>query len=153
MDYKLVAYQEKYFKKLYEIKKDNFKWYVEKIYGWDEEKQIEFQKKFIEEHSKNIQVIKVKDEVIGMISSYIDENNENIVELIYIDKKYQGKGIGTNLLKEQLKRDKENKRNTILQVFKENSAKHLYEKLGFKTYEETDTHYKMRKKYEIDEVI
>lgn len=153
MDYKLVAYQEKYFKKLYEIKKDNFKWYVEKIYGWDEEKQIEFQKKFIEEHSKDIQVIKVKDEVIGMISSYIDENNENIVELIYIDKKYQGKGIGTNLLKEQLKRDKENKRNTILQVFKENPAKHLYEKLEFKTYEETDTHYKMRKKYEIDEVI
>ena len=49
MDYKLVAYQEKYFKKLYEIKKDNFKWSVEKIYGWDEEKQIEFQKKFIEE--------------------------------------------------------------------------------------------------------
>ena len=32
---------------------------------------------------------------------------------------------------------------TILQVFKDNSAKHLYERLGFKVYGENETHYQM----------
>ena len=40
----------------------------------------------------------------------------------------------------------DNNRNTILQVFKENPARFLYKKVGFEVYEETQTHYKMRRK-------
>ena len=35
---------------------------------------------------------------------------------------------------------------TVLQVFKENPAKNLYEKVGFEIYDETNTHYKMIRK-------
>lgn len=143
--YRFEAYKDEYFKILYEMKKDNFKWYVEKLYGWDEEKQIKFHKDFIEEHKKDINVIKVADEIIGIFTNYIDENSESVISLFYIDKKYQRRGIGTDILKKQLEIDNKDNRNTILQVFKENPARLLYQKVGFQIYEETTSHYKMRR--------
>lgn len=62
---------------------------------------------------------------------------------ISILKKYQNKGIGREILEKQLKENHQKKIRTILQVFKENPAKSLYEQLGFKIYGETQTHYKM----------
>ena len=150
MEYKLESYNDEYFETLYEMKKDNFKWYVEKIYGWDEKIQVEFQKKFIKEHRNNIKVVKYEDKVIGIFTNYVDENNESIISLFCIDKQYQKRGIGTQILKAQLKLDKQNKRNTVLQVFKENPARFLYKKVGFEIYEETKTHYKMRKNYKYE---
>lgn len=153
MKYHLEKYKEEYFEILYEIKKDNFKWYVKKIYGWDEQKQIKFQKDFIEEYINDINVIIINNEVIGVFTNYIDENNESVISLFYIDKKYQKQGIGTEILQKQLEIDMNNNRNTILQVFKENPARFLYQKVGFEVYEETETHYKMRRnhKKEIEE--
>ena len=116
-----------------------------KLYGWDEEKQIKFHKDFIEEHRNNINVIKLSNEIIGIFTNYIDENNESVISLFYIDKKYQRRGIGTDILKKQLEIDNKNNRNTILQVFKENPARLLYQKVGFEIYEETTSHYKMRR--------
>lgn len=144
--YNFCEYKDKYFDILYKIKKEGFKWYVEKIYGWNEEVQINFFKNFIEEHRNDIKVIKFEGKIIGIFTNYNSEDNENFIDLFCIDKKYQGKGIGTKILEEQLKKDKENKVNTVLQVFKENKARFLYEKVGFKIYEETETHYKMRRK-------
>ena len=143
--YTFEVYKDEYFKILYEMKKDNFKWYVEKLYGWDEEKQIKFHKVFIEEHKKDINVIKIDNEIIGIFTNYIDENNESVISLFYIDKKYQRQGIGTDILTKQLKVDSKNNRNTILQVFKENPARLLYQKVGFEIYEETTSHFKMRR--------
>jgi len=143
--YSLEEYKDEYFEILYEMKKDNFKWYVEKLYGWDENKQIEFHKNFIEEHRKDIKVVKFENKIIGVFTNYIDENCESVVSLFYIDKDYQRKGIGTDLLNRQLKIDLINNRNTILQVFKENPARFLYQKVGFEIYEETSSHYKMRR--------
>ena len=59
--------------------------------------------------------------------------------------KYQHRGIGSKILEEQLKENKEKGIRTILQVFKDNPAKKLYERLGFKVYGETETHYQMEK--------
>ena len=143
--YNFENYKDEYFKILYEMKKDNFRWYVEKLYGWDEAVQIEFQRDFIKKYKNDIKVIKVNNEIIGIFTNYIDENNESVISLFYIDKKYQRQGIGTEILSKQLELDNRNSRNTILQVFKENPAKHLYEKLGFEVYEETPSHYKMRR--------
>lgn len=47
------------------------------------------------------------------------------------------------ILEEQLKENKQKGIRTILQVFKGNPAKTLYEELGFKVYGETETHYQM----------
>ena len=79
--YRFEEYKEEYFNILYEMKKDNFKWYVEKLYGWDEEKQINFHKDFIEEHRKHIRVIKSGNEIIGIFTNYIDENNESVITI------------------------------------------------------------------------
>lgn len=147
MDYNFENYKKEYFKTLYKMKKENFKWYVKKIYGWDEKKQIEIYKNFINEHRKDMKIIKSNNKIIGVFTNYINENNESVISLFYIDKNYQGKGIGTKILKEQLEFDKQNKRNTILQVYKENPAQFLYKKVGFEIYQETDTHYKMRREY------
>ena len=100
--------------------------------------------------SDNIKVIVYDNKKIGVFTNYIDENTESVISLFYIDKNFQNKGIGTNILKEQLKKDKFENRNTILQVFKQSKARFLYERLGFKIYEETDSHYKMRRK--VDDV-
>ena len=145
--YNFEEYKDEYFNKLYEMKKDNFKWYVEKLYGWDEERQVEFFRNEIKEHRKDINVIKLENDIIGVFTNYINESKESVIGLFYIDKKYQKKGIGTKILLEQLKQDELDKRDTILQVFKENPARFLYKKVGFKTYEETKTHYKMRRSY------
>lgn len=147
MDYNFENYKKEYFKTLYKMKKENFKWYVKKIYGWDEKKQIEIYKNFINEHRKDMKIIKSNNEIIGVFTNYINENNESVISLFYIDKNYQGKGIGTKILKDQLEFDKQNKRNTMLQVYKENPAQFLYKKVGFEIYQETDTHYKMRREY------
>ena len=53
---------------------------------------------------------------------------------ISILKKYQNKGIGRKILEEQLKENQKSGIRTILQVFKDNPAKKLYEQLGFKVY-------------------
>lgn len=152
--YTFIQYNEKYFDKLYLMKKECFKWYVEKIYGpWDDNVQIEFFNKLIEEHKSDIKVIKCRDEIIGMYTNYLidvekDERKciEDEINLFYIDKKYQNSGIGKNILVNQLIEDKIKNINTDLQVFKENPARFLYEKVGFEIYEETKTHYKMKRK-------
>ena len=92
MKYYFEKYKEEYFKVLYGMKKDNFKWYVEKLYGWDEETQTQFQKDFIEEHRNDINVIKVDNEIIGVFTNYINENNESeIKELSEIWKNEESK--------------------------------------------------------------
>lgn len=147
MKYELEKYQEKYFEYLYLTKKDCFQWYVEKAYGkWEDEFQIKFFKDDIEKNRDHIKVIMHNNKPIGFFTNYVDENNESVISLFYIDKKYQGKGIGTQILQEQLEKDEKNNRNTILRVFKENPAKVLYERVGFKIYDETEFHYKMRRK-------
>lgn len=42
MDYNFENYKKEYFKTLYKMKKENFKWYVKKIYGWDEKSKLKY---------------------------------------------------------------------------------------------------------------
>lgn len=147
MGYTFRKYEDKDLEYLYQTKKDLFKWYVEIAYGpWDDNFQMNFFIDFVKEKRKYIKVIMYENKTIGMFTNYINENNEDLIDLFYIDKKYQGKGIGTQILKEQLKQDEENNVNTVLQVFKDNPAKRLYEKMGFKIYDQTEYHYKMIRK-------
>lgn len=142
--YKLGEYRDEYFDYLYQTKKECFKWYVEKIYGpWEDEFQLEFFKNFIREKRNYIKVIIYNDRPIGMFTNYINEDGDDFIDLFYIDKKYQGSGIGTQILRGQLLADRKNNVDTALQVFKENPAKKSYEKVGFEIYDETNTHYKM----------
>ena len=149
--YSFRKYEEKDFEYLYQTKKDCFKWYVEKLYGeWNDNFQIEFFRNYINKELDNINVIVYQNREIGIFTNKINEDNKSVIELFYIDKKFQGRGIGKEILEEQLEKDKQNGRDTILQVFKENPARFLYKKVGFEVYDETESHYKMIRKLRND---
>lgn len=80
---------------------------------------------------------------VGIYVVHITENGDLFIDEISILKEYQNKGIGRKILEEQLKENQSKGIRTILQVFKDNPAKSLYEKLSLKVYGETETHYQM----------
>jgi len=57
---------------------------------------------------------------------------------IIVDEQYRGKGVGTTLLEALMKRAKEKFGIELLhlEVYQENPARHLYERMGFKRYGE-----------------
>lgn len=128
---------------LFNLKKQNFKWYVDKIWGWNDNDQKERLKQDLVEHLKHKHIIICNNEPIGIYAFHITENGDFFINEISLIKEYQHNGIGTSILKNQIKENHKNKVRTILQVFKDNPAKRLYEKLDFKVYGETETHYQM----------
>ncbi|MFX1427335.1 MAG: GNAT family N-acetyltransferase [Promethearchaeota archaeon] len=123
------------------LKKATLKDYIAKTWGWDEQWQIEY-------HSQHfnpdlLKIITKSEQDIGCIS-IIKEYDYYILSLIEILPKFQNLGIGTNLIQKLLSDAKEQQKNVYLQVLISNKkAKKLYERLGFKIIEKTDTHYKM----------
>lgn len=133
------------FEFLFKLKKQNFKWYVDKIWGWIDEEQKDRLKKDLEEHLAHKQIILIDEKEIGVYAKHITEAGDCFINEISLLKEYQCQGIGTEILSKQLTENKSKNIRTILQVFKDNPAKQLYEKLGFIIYDETETHYKMEK--------
>lgn len=111
--------------------------------GWKDEEQKERLKQDLNEHLSHKRIIVINNELAGVYAVHITENGDLFINEISILKKYQNKGIGRKILEEQLKENQKNGIRTILQVFKDNPAKKLYEQLGFKVYGETETHYQM----------
>ena len=128
---------------LFDLKKQNFKWYVDKIWGWRDDEQKERLKNDLKDHLSHKKIILIDGCPAGVYASHITENGDFFINEISLLKEYQGKGIGRNILEKQLEENRKNNIRTILQVFKDNPAKRLYEKLGFKIYGETETHYQM----------
>ena len=130
---------------LFLLKKQNFKKYVDDIWGWDDLEQINRMKMDLEEHLSHKHIIIIDGIEIGVYAYHITNNGDFFINEINILKEYQNKGIGSKILKEQLLKNSENNIRTILQVFKNNPAINLYKRLGFVIYEETDTHFRMEK--------
>ena len=128
---------------LFELKKQNFKWYVDKIWGWNDDDQKQRLKQDLKEHLQHKRIILLDNKEVGVYAIHTTENGDLFINEISILKEYQNKGLGRKILEEQLKENQKKGIRTILQVFKENPAKSLYEKLGFKIYGETETHYQM----------
>ena len=128
---------------LFNLKKENFKWYVDKIWGWKDDNQKERLKQDLKEHLHHKRIILVNNKAIGVYVIHTTQNGDIFINEISILKEYQNKGIGKKILEEQLKENHEKGIRTILQVFKDTPAKKLYEELGFKVYGETETHYQM----------
>lgn len=130
---------------IYDLKKKVYKEYVEKYFKeWNEENQQKLFARFMKENSKNIELIYLKDELVGFYNG--KDKDDNIFEIgnICVKSEYQNKGIGTAVLKEILFEHKG--QNIKLQVFKINEkAIKLYEKMGFEKEYEIETHYIMKK--------
>ena len=91
----------------------------------------------------NIIVINNKD--IGVFAVDESYKGESYISEISLNKEYQNKGIGTDILNNLLIKNKQKGLKTKLKVFKNSPAKKLYERLGFSVYGENESHYQMEK--------
>lgn len=140
----LKKYSEKYFDFVYEVKKNAYKKYVEECWGiWDESVQKEYFKKFIDTYKNNSYIIEFEGKDIGFYNDEILEDGSYEIGNICIIPEFQGKGIGSQILKQKIEEncDKDIK----IQFFKQNSVGKLYERLGFVSHSETKYHYQMIK--------
>jgi ribosomal protein S18 acetylase RimI-like enzyme len=116
--------------------------YVAQIWGWNEDDQ---RRRFASAFDPSrYQIVQVLGEDIGAIE--VDRGAREIaianIELLPV---WQGRGVGTALLRSALADADAANLAVSLQVFKINPARRLYERLGFVVVGETATHYQMRR--------
>ena len=126
----------------YETKKLALGEYVHKTWGWDET----FQRKFHQEHwnPQNEKVITLDGCDVGKIVVW-ERGEHLLLESVYILPEYQNRGIGTHLIRQVIDKARHEKKPVRLQVLKINPAIRLYERLGFRTTSETETHFVMER--------
>ena len=140
--YILEPYTDEYYDFVYEVKKNAYIKYVERCWGkWNEEDQQEYFKKFINTYKNSSYIIKLGDAAIGFYNDEELEDGSYEVGNICIIPEYQGKGIGTDILKSKLEEHKE--QDIRIQFFKQNPVGGLYERLGFLPEAEKEYHYLM----------
>lgn len=142
MEYNLRTINDDDYWFIYDLKKSAYKKYVEVNFGaWDEDVQKEYFKKFYETYKENTYIIQVDGKDIGFYNDCFLENGNYEVGNICIIFEYQGRGIGTRILKDMINKYKDY--NIEIQYFKQNPVGNLYKRLGFVFKEETNTHIKM----------
>ena len=119
-----------------------FKWYIEKIYGWDINVQKSKTLNELDRHINDMRIIMFDNEDIG-ITTFYEDDEAYIVGLIAIHPNYQKRGIATMIINEYINIAQHNNKKIKIKTYKENPAKNLYERLGFKIYNEDETHVHM----------
>ncbi|MFD2563491.1 GNAT family N-acetyltransferase [Aquimarina rubra] len=83
-------------------------------------------------HFNEAYIVKQLDERIGLLK-YIETSNAIEILQLQILPSYQRKGIGNFLLNHMIQLSKSLHKSLVLKVLKENRARYLYERNGFKT--------------------
>lgn len=128
---------------LWELHIASMRQYVEATYGWDaNDQEARFHAGF---QPANLWIIEVDGDAVGMWETDRLVDPWFLIRIVVLPA-YQNKGIGSLLIKALLADADSQEQQVILQVLKVNPARSLYERLGFLTYEETTTHFKMLRK-------
>ena len=144
MNYKLVPYTEDDYQFVYDVKKNAYKKYVEECWkNWNEEVQKELFNKFINVVKKDTYIIKLNGQNIGFYNGKNLEDGSYEIGNICIIPDFQGKGLGTRILKDIIELHRE--QDLYIQYFKQNPVGGLYERLGFVHDYEKEFHYVMKK--------
>ncbi len=145
MNYNLIPYTDDNFEFVYNTKKNAYKKYVEMYFGkWDEEIQKKLFNKFINKVKNDAYIIQLNGKNIGFYNGETLEDESYEIGNICIIPEYQGKGIGTRIIKNIMELHKE--KDLHIQYFKQNPVGKLYKKLGFVPDYEKEFHYVMIKK-------
>jgi ribosomal protein S18 acetylase RimI-like enzyme len=112
---------------------------IQQFGAWDEEWQRQyFEKKWPQAH---YQIIEQAGRRIGVwVTHQKDHIFLNEIQLL---PDFQGQGIGSTLIKQELEQARALNLPMRLRVLKANRARKLYERLGFVVYDETETHFLM----------
>lgn len=143
-EYTLRKYNNEDYEFVYETKKNAYKKYVEECWGkWDDLDQRNRFKDSMELTFDRTYIIFIDNKKIGFYQGQVVDEETYYIENICIIPEYQGKGIGTQILKSIL--EKYYNKNIKIQYFKQNPVGNLYKKLGFVPNGETEFHYQMIK--------
>ena len=115
------------------------KWYIEIIYSWDTNIQREKTIHELEKHKDDMRIILLNNKDVG-VTTFYEETGEYVVGLIMVHPDCQGLGFGSKIINEYINIAKKERKRIIIKTYKLNPAKRLYERLGFKIYNEDDTH-------------
>lgn len=85
---------------------------------------------------------------IGALASTRSDGVLTLMELLVLPAE-QNKGIGTSIIRRLQEEASSQRVPVMLQVLHLNRARTLYERLGFRVYEVTETHYRMRWDHDI----
>lgn len=114
--------------------------YVEQVWGWDEQVQRDFHQRAWREHRPDIIVVDGHD--AGTLRFVRHETHYHLGEF-YLLPEFQGRGVGSALLRGMLARADAAGVPARLDVIRINPARSLYERHGFLVCGETETHYRM----------
>ena len=113
---------------------------VEQFGSWDEKVQDVFFGKSWKPETH--EMILENNVPVGYV--WIEHNKDHIfIHELVISPEFQGKGIGSQILKETIDEAKAKNIPVRLQVLKKNKAQNLYRRFGFKDTGTTDTHFEM----------
>jgi ribosomal protein S18 acetylase RimI-like enzyme len=107
---------------------------------WDENAQDDWFEKGLAD--AQFSVVEENGEPIGAIGLKVLIDRLRIVELQVLPE-YQGRGIGSALLRAQMEHAQRTQQFIALRVLFENRARSLYTRLGFVISGRTETHYLM----------
>ena len=141
---KLVLYTDEDYEFVYEVKKNAYKKYVEQCWGkWDDIDQKNRFKESIKMAYDRTYIIMFNNEKVGFYQGQLVNEQTYFIENICVIPQYQGKGIGTKILKDKLEEYKNY--DIEIQYFKQNPVGNLYKRLGFIPDKEKEFHYTMIK--------
>ncbi len=114
--------------------------WVEATWGWDEVTQAGFIKTWLEVGTPAI--VLVGGEPAGYLETSTHETAVELTNVVLLPA-FQGRGIGTRIVQDVIEQATAQRLPVRLQVLRANPARALYERLGFRTLEESDLRVKM----------
>lgn len=124
----------------YEVKRAALGPYIQRTWGWDEQEQLAFHAREWELRRPDIIVLDGRD--VGTFRCVRREEDYHVASF-YLLPEFQGRGIGSRLLRRVLSRADADGVPVRLEVLRINPARSLYERVGFHPCGETETHFQM----------
>jgi ribosomal protein S18 acetylase RimI-like enzyme len=127
---------------LYALHEATMRDYVEQVWGWnDSEQRTFFDSRF---QPAGVQVIQFDGEDVGVL--VVTENEDEVfLSEIQVLPAWQGRGIGSAVVRSLLRDAALRRKPVTLRVLHVNErARALYERLGFRPFDEIETHMYLR---------
>ena len=126
---------------LYDLHRTTMKDIIAQTWGWDHARQEQHFRQHFDPALR--QIITFRGIDIGVLS-VVERAKDVFLQVIEILPEYQRQGVGTSIIQSVLRQAHGKGKPVVLQVIKANRARRLYQRLGFVTTGETETHFLMR---------